>query len=278
MRRLSSHLAPLLAVVTAVTAVTVLVPWEARAGSSMDAARGPAHAAAPHPVSAVPEATPAPPGADRAAPPVPVGILANPPLVWPDQWQVAVTYHSQQNWDWCDPADIEMWLQADGITLPGSDYSVQGRFWEYETADNDGYTIAEWNSSPYAVAVTLNRYGGWTDIGDDPQPSVDAAGIVISNSLAVLHQPVIVMVDGGGHYVLVTGVALSSAGPDAPPLQVTIADPLAFGVGATPPSGSDGLTTMSWDAFTATYTANTAHGGVWAGQWVLIAAGIPLVG
>jgi hypothetical protein len=35
---------------------------------------------------------------------------------------------------------------------------------------------------------------------------------------------------------------------------------------------------MSWDDFTAWYTANTAHGGVWAGQWVVIAAGIPLAG
>jgi hypothetical protein len=35
---------------------------------------------------------------------------------------------------------------------------------------------------------------------------------------------------------------------------------------------------MSWDDFTDWYTANTNHGGVWAGEWVLIAAGIPLVG
>jgi hypothetical protein len=30
--------------------------------------------------------------------------------------------------------------------------------------------------------------------------------------------------------------------------------------------------------FRAWYTAKSTHGGVWAGQWVLIAAGIPLVG
>jgi hypothetical protein len=35
---------------------------------------------------------------------------------------------------------------------------------------------------------------------------------------------------------------------------------------------------MSWDDFTDWYTPNTNHGGIWAGQWVLIAAGIPLVG
>jgi hypothetical protein len=35
---------------------------------------------------------------------------------------------------------------------------------------------------------------------------------------------------------------------------------------------------MSWDEFTDWYTANTAHGGPWAGEWVVIAAGTPLVG
>jgi hypothetical protein len=36
--------------------------------------------------------------------------------------------------------------------------------------------------------------------------------------------------------------------------------------------------TVTWDEFAATYTANTHHAGIWAGQWVLIAAGIPLEG
>ena len=147
-----------------------------------------------------------------------------------------MTYHSQQDPDWCDPADIEMWLQADGVALPsGDEHAIQQQFWFYETADNDGYTIAQWNASPYAVASTLNYYGGWTDIGDDPEPSAAAAGAVISYSLDVLHQPVIVMVGAGTHYVLVTGVELSSAGPDAPPLEVTVDDPLAYGVGASSP-------------------------------------------
>ncbi|HXZ99983.1 MAG TPA: hypothetical protein VEK76_06495 [Candidatus Binatia bacterium] len=208
-----------------------------------------------------------------------VAAAPTPPPLAPLGGEVAVTYHAQQDPDWCDPADIEMWLQADGIPLPASDdYDVQQAFWSYETDNNDGYTISEWNASPYAVAVTLDDYGGWSDIGDAPQPSADAAGVVISNSLAVQHQPVIVMVGGGTHYVLVTGVTLSSSGADAPPVQVKVANPLAFGVGGSPPAGSDGTRTMSWNDFTAWYTANTAHGGVWSGQWVLIAQGIPLVG
>jgi hypothetical protein len=197
----------------------------------------------------------------------------------PGAIELSFTYHAQQDEDWCDPADIEMWLQADGVALPaGDDHSIQQQFWNYETAHNDGYTIAQWNASPYAVALTLDRFGDHGDIGDAPQPSLNAAGTVISRSVAELHQPVIVMVDGGIHYVLVTGVKLGKGGADAPPLVVTVADPLAFGVGGTPPSGSSGATTMSWADFANWYTPNTAHGGVWAGRWVLIASGIGLVG
>ena len=56
-----------------------------------------------------------------------------------------------------------MWLQADGVGLPGlDDYRTQERFWNYELADNDGYTLSQWNASPYAVAVDarpLRRMG-----------------------------------------------------------------------------------------------------------------------
>jgi hypothetical protein len=193
--------------------------------------------------------------------------------------RITVAYHAQQDPDWCDPADIEMWLQAEGIPLPSNDdHSIQQMLWDFETSNNDGYTVSQWNASPYAVAVTLDRYGGWTDVGDAPQPSADAAGIVISKSLAIQHQPVIVMVGGGTHYILVTGVALGPGGVAAPPTQVTYADPLAYGVGGSPPPGLDGTSTVSWAQFTTWYTANTAHGGIWAGDWVLIATMVPLVG
>ncbi len=200
------------------------------------------------------------------------------PLSPPGAIEIQVSYHSQQTGDWCDPADIEMWLQADGVTLPpGDDHAVQQRFWNYETSHNDGYTIAQWNASPYAVTVTLDAFGD-IGAGDAPQPSLDAAGVVISRSIALLHQPVIAMVSGGSHYVLVTGVELGVGGAAAPPLAVTVANPLQFGVGANPPTGSNGAVTMEWSDFAAWYTPNTHHGGIWAGQWVLIANGIGLAG
>ena len=127
------------------------------------------------------------------------------------------------------------------------------------------------------MAVTLAHYGHLSGVGDAPQPTVAAAGSVISHSVATLHQPVIVMIYGATHYVLLTGVQLGSGGADAPPLAVTFANPLAFGVSATPPAESNGEETMSWSDFATWYTTDTNHGGVWAAQWVLIGSGIRLV-
>ena len=196
----------------------------------------------------------------------------------PSAIEIPIAYHAQQDGDWCDPADIEMWLLADGVAVPaGGDHSAQQRFWDYETSHNDGYTVAQWNASPYAVAVTLDRFGSRDDIGDAPQASLAAAGSVISRSVAELHQPVIVMVGGATHYVLVTGVVLGRGGATAPPVMVTYVDPLAYGVGGSPAPGSNGTATTSWAGFGDWYTPDTHHGGVWAGRWVLVAAGVPLV-
>jgi hypothetical protein len=277
-RRPGSRLLLASAISLGAALIAVLAPWDARASSPGADGQAAVHSRstsvlAIHPAAVKPVAEP------TATPiPIPTPTLAVAPLVTLSEAQIPITYHSQQDGDWCDPTDIEMWLQADGVPLHGlDDYAIQQGFWNYELANNDGYTLSQWNASPYAVAVTLDRFGGWDDIGDAPQPTADAAGVVISYSLDMLQQPVIVMVGQGTHYVLVTGVTLSAAGTDAPPLSVTVDDPLAYGVGGTPPAGSNGTETMSWDDFTDWYTPNTNHGGVWAGQWVLIAAGIPLV-
>jgi hypothetical protein len=282
---LATRVALVSVVALGAAAAAALAPWDAgasapvsprsgsHAGSIAAAATNPAPSAAP--VTAVPSSS----WVEPSALPAPTPELAGAPLVTAGEVQIPIIYHSQQDPDWCDPADIEMWLQADGVSLPvGDEHAIQQQFWTYETDNNDGYTIAQWNASPYAVASTLDHYGGWSDIGDQPQPTADAAGLVISYSLDVLHQPVIVMVGAGTHYVLVTGAELGPAGAAAPPLAVTVDDPLAYGVGASPPAGTDGTEVLGWGDFTDWYTANTNHGGVWAGQWVIIAAGIPLVG
>src|ERR1039458_2869858 len=257
-RRPGSRLLLASAISLGAALIAVLAPWDARASSPGADGQAAVHSRSTSVLATHP---------------------AEAPLVTLSEAQIPITYHSQQDGDWCDPTDIEMWLQADGVPLHGlDDYAIQQGFWNYELANNDGYPLSQWTASPYAVAVPLDRFGGWDDIGDDPQPTADAAGVVISYSLDMLLQPVIVMVGQGTHYVLVTGVTLSAAGTDAPPLSVTVNDPLAYGVGGTPPAGSNGTETMSWDDFPVWYTPNVNHGGIWAGQCVLIAAGIPLFG
>jgi hypothetical protein len=171
-----------------------------------------------------------------------------------------------------------MWMLADGLALPaGDDHAVQQQLWDYELSHNDGYTLAEWDASPYAVAVTLNYYASRDDIGSAPQPTLEAAGIEISRSIAIDREPVIVMVGGGAHYVLITGVVLGPQGASVPPLAVTVYDPLEFGVSGASPHPSSGET-VAWAAFASEYTPNTRHPGIWSGKWILIAAGIPLEG
>jgi len=273
-RRVGIRLGLASAAAVAGVAVTLIAPWDAgatwpTAGREVGLSSRAEQA----------RATAVTPVADQIATPLPSPALAEPAAVLLTQVQLPITYHSQETGDWCDPADIEMWLQADGVGLAGlDDYGIQERFWNYELANNDGYTLSQWNASPYAVAVALDQFGGWDEIGDEPQPTADAAGVVISYSLDVLQQPVIVMVGGGAHYVLVTGATLGPGGADAPPVSLTVDDPLAYGVAGSPAAGTSAGEAMSWDDFTSWYTPNTNHGGVWANQYVLIAAGIPLVG
>jgi hypothetical protein len=258
-------------------AIAVVAPWSAGASSPTAGREAGVRSHPDRALAAAARTLPLAP--DPALTPVPIPALAQPASVQLTQVQLPISYHSQQTGDWCDPADIEMWLQADGVGMAGlDDYGIQERFWNYELANNDGYTLSQWNASPYAVAVTLDHFSGWEDIGDEPQPTVDAAGVVISYSLDVLQQPVIVMVGGGVHYVLVTGVTLGPGGDDAPPVAVTVDDPLAYGVASGPPAGTSASQEMSWDDFTDWYTPNVNHGGIWANQYVLIAAGIPLAG
>jgi len=164
------------------------------------------------------------------------------------------------------PTDIEMWLQADGVSLHGLTTTPSNRASGTTSSQQRRLHPLGVERLPYAVAVTLDRFGGWDDIGDAPQPTADAAGVVISHSLDILQQPVIVMVGGGVHYVLVTGVTLSAAGADAPPSRSPSTTRSPTGQ-RHPPAGSNGTETMSWDDFTDWYTANTNHGGVWAGEW-----------
>ncbi|MGA7671645.1 MAG: hypothetical protein WBW04_14555 [Nitrolancea sp.] len=193
-------------------------------------------------------------------------------------YNVTVTFHAQQDPDWCDPADVQTWLDSTGVTLSGSsDSDIQSGIWAFEISHNDGFSLAEWHASPYAVAAALNAFGATEPIGDAAFDDIYSAGQVISRSLAVYGQPVIALVDDGSHYVLVTGVELGPGGIDTPPKSVTVYDPWTISAdrGNYPAMGQG--TVWDWVTFSTRFNRDsTIDPGIWSGKWTLIAAGLPL--
>ena len=193
-------------------------------------------------------------------------------------YEVPIEFHAQQDPDWCDPADVQMWLQSVGVTLAGSsDATIQSSIWNYEISHNDGFTLQQWHASPYAVAEALNAFGATRPVGDAAFNDMFSAGIAISQSLAVDHQPLIALVDDGTHYVLVSGAVLGPGGVDAPPTSVTVFDPwtISSDRGGYPAMGQG--TNWDWAAFAARFTRDSTNDpGIWSGKWTLIAAGLPL--
>jgi hypothetical protein len=189
-----------------------------------------------------------------------------------------VRFHAQQDPDWCDPADVQMWLELNGTALLGSsDAEIQGNIWDYEVANNDGFTLEQWHASPYAVASALNAFSGVNGVGDAAFDNIHDAGAVISRSIASDQQPVIALVDNGTHYVLLTGVTLGPGGIDSPPKSVTVYDPWTSSAdrGDFPAMGQG--TTWDWVTFSTRFDRDsTDDPGIWSGSWVLIAAGLPL--
>jgi len=193
-------------------------------------------------------------------------------------YSVPVAFHSQQDPDWCDPADVQMWLEATGVELPGAtDSDVQSAIWSYEISNNDGFTLDQWHASPYAVAAALNAFGATEQVGDAAFDDIDSAGQVIARSLAIDGQPVIALVDDGTHYVIITGVELGPGGVDAPPKSVTLYDPWTI---STDRDGFPAMgqgTTWDWVTFSRRFNRDsTVDPGIWSGKWTLIAAGLPL--
>ncbi|HUY99398.1 MAG TPA: hypothetical protein VMU89_03545 [Thermomicrobiaceae bacterium] len=222
---------------------------------------------------------------DTAPSPQSADVPAYDPTLWttstgPVSIQLPVTFHAQQDPNWCDPADLETWLQLDGVALPpGDDHAVQSVLWNYEIAHNDGFTLDQWSASPYAVAATFDHVAGRTDVGDAAYTDPNQAGIRISQSIAVLHEPVIALVDNGTHYILVTGLTLGPGGAAAPPASVTVYDPwtIAPTRDGYPAMGQG--TTWDWSSFLGRFNPDaTSDPGIWSGHWTLIATGLPLGG
>ena len=187
--------------------------------------------------------------------------------------------HAQQDPDWCDPADLQTWLELDGVAQPSDATSAQRAIWNYEIAHNDGFTLAQWHASPYAVAAAFDHFAGRTDVGDQIYDRVEDAGLVIVRSIVQNHEPVIALIDDGNHYVLISGVTLGAESVTAPPTSVTVHDPWAYGPTRLGYPALGLTTEMSWSGFARHLSPDDPHDvGIRSGHRVLIAAGLPLRG
>jgi hypothetical protein len=143
-----------------------------------------------------------------------------------------IPYAQQLSPIWCDPADLEMWLSyRNARQTGGGTRSLQSAIWDWETSHNAGFSVDQWDCSPYAVASAADQW--MPDVGFDHFIYDDA--LSGSRVLAWLlanpdwKEPSIALIWRGLHYVLVRGVrAIGDPGQDpesAELLGFYVADP-----------------------------------------------------
>jgi SH3 domain-containing protein len=119
-----------------------------------------------------------------------------------------VPYSQQLSPVWCDPADIEMWLNyhRTGGALAGA--RLQSAVWDWETSHNAGFSVDQWDCSPYAVASAAQHWmpnlGFDHFLYDDPLAGSRVLAMLLADR--TLHEPSIALVWRGLHYILVRGV------------------------------------------------------------------------
>lgn len=143
---------------------------------------------------------------------------------------LAVPYAPQLTPVWCDPADIEMWRGYHTGDPAGGTYALQQAVWSWEEAHNDGFTVDQWDCSPFAVASAAHQW--IPSLGFDHFRYDDAlAGTRLLAWLLAhpaYHEPSVALIWRGDHYVLVRGVRADSDPSQNPAAQIFgfyIADP-----------------------------------------------------
>jgi Bacterial SH3 domain len=143
-----------------------------------------------------------------------------------------IPYARQLNAIWCDPADLEMWMSyRQGRDSGGGTRSLQSAIWDWETSHNDGFSVDQWDCSPFAVASAASHWMGDTGFDhftyDDPMSGSRVLAWLLANP--AMREPSIALVWRGLHYVLVRGVrAIGDPGRDPAGAQLLgfyVADP-----------------------------------------------------
>ena len=145
---------------------------------------------------------------------------------------LAVPYARQLSPVWCDPADLEMWMafRQGGARVPSSQ-ALQSAIWDWETSHNAGFSVDQWDCSPFAVASAAQHW--MPDVSfdhfqyDDPLAGSRVLAWLLANP--AYQEPSIALLWRGLHYVLVRGVrAVGNPGTDprtAELLGFYVADP-----------------------------------------------------
>jgi uncharacterized protein YraI len=133
---------------------------------------------------------------------------------------------------WCDPADLQMWRDYRlGAVSGGADAALQSSIWDWETTHNAGFSVDEWDCSPFAVASAAHQWMPGTGfdhfVYDDPLGGSRVLAWLLANP--GYREPSIALVWRGLHYILVRGVrAIGNPGQhpmDAQLLGFYVADP-----------------------------------------------------
>jgi SH3 domain-containing protein len=145
---------------------------------------------------------------------------------------LAIPYARQLTSIWCDPADLEMWMSyRQGASTNGGTRALQSAIWDWETSHNAGFSVDQWDCSPYAVASAATHWMSDASFDhftyDDPLAGSRVLAWLIANRQ--MREPSIALIWRGLHYVLVRGVrALGDPGVDpaaATLLGFYVADP-----------------------------------------------------
>jgi len=120
-----------------------------------------------------------------------------------------IPYAQQLTDIWCDPADLEMWLSyRQGRATDGGTRGLQSSIWDWETSHNAGFSVDQWDCSPFAVASAASHWMPDTSFDhftyDDPLSGSRMLAWLAANQN--YHEPSIALIWRGLHYVLVRGV------------------------------------------------------------------------
>ncbi len=180
-------------------------------------------------------------------------------------------FHRQMTPIWCDPADLQSWVEYDQEQSLGSSTAVQQRMWDWELSHNAGFTEDQWDASPYAVASAARHWlpdrGFNHFIYDDAMAATNTMGWLLANPR--YREPSVALIWRGDHYILVRGIRATadpSTNPDARILGVYVMDP---NQGSRSWLGEDRYIPISdWlSSFLTPVTYLTPHTGLPGDRW-----------